>query len=149
MIEESAVVIRCEGDFAWVEATRQSACGQCSASAACGTGVLDKLWGHKAARMKALNRAQARAGERVLIGLQETALVRGSLILYLLPIVSLLLFAIFGKAMASQWQLPGEAVSILFGIAGFLLAGMLVRLFSRRIQTDPAYQPVILKRLAP
>ena len=149
MIEESAVVIRCEGDFAWVEATRRSACGQCSASAACGTGVLDKLWGRRSARMKALNRAQARAGERVLIGLQETALVRGSLILYLLPIVSLLLFAIFGKAMASQWQLSGEAVSILFGIAGFLLAGILVRLFSRRIQTDPAYQPVILKRLAP
>ena len=148
MIKETAVVVKCEGEFAWVEAQRKSACGQCGANKACGTGTIAKIWGQKTAHMKAINRAQAHEGDTVLIGLQESALVQGSLIIYLLPLVSMLLFAIFGEQMAPQWQLASaEATSIAFGIIGFLLAGIGIKIFSRHVQSDIRYQPVILKRL--
>jgi len=133
MIEEMAVVIKCDGEFAWVEAQRKSACGQCGVNKACGTGTIAKIWGQKTAQMKAIN----------------SALVQGSLIIYLLPIVSLVLFAIFGELMAEQWQLASaEASSIIFGIIGFVLAGVFVKLFSQHVKSDVRYQPVILKRLA-
>ncbi len=148
MIEETALVVKCEGEFAWVEAQRKSACGQCGVNKACGTGTIAKIWGQKTAQMKAINQAQAREGETVLIGLQESALVQGSLIIYLLPIVSMILFAIFGDQMAAQWQLASaEAASIVFGIIGFVLAGIGVKIFSRHVSSDVRYQPVILKRL--
>ena len=149
MIEETALVVKCEGEFAWVEAQRKTACGQCAANKACGTGVLAKIWGQKTAQMKAINKVHAHKGETVLVGLQENALVQGSLIIYLLPIVSMILFAIFGEQMAEQWQLASaEASSIVFGLIGFLIAGIFVKLFSRHIQSDTRYQPVILKRLS-
>ncbi len=149
MIEETAIVVKCEGEFAWVEAQRKSACGQCGVNKACGTGTIAKIWSRKTTQMKAINKAQAHVGETVLIGLQESALVQGSLIIYLLPIVSLVLFAIFGEQMAEQWQLASaEATSIVFGIIGFVLAGILIKIFSRHIQSDVRYQPVILKRLS-
>jgi len=149
MIEETAVVVKCDGEFAWVEAQRKSACGQCGVNKACGTGTIAKIWGQKTSQMKAVNKVQAHEGETVLIGLQESALVQGSLIIYLLPIVSLVLFAIFGELMAEQWQLAStEATSIVFGVIGFALAGVFVKIFSRHIQSDIRYQPVILKRLS-
>jgi len=145
MIEETAVVVKCEGEFAWVEAQRKSACGQCGVNKACGTGTISRIWSQKPSKMKAINQAQAQEGETVLIGLQESALVQGSLIVYLLPIVSLILFAIFGEQMAGQWQFAStEITSIIFGIIGFLL----VKKFSRHIQADTRFQPVILKRLS-
>ena len=149
MIEETAVVVKCEGEFAWVEAQRKSACGQCGVNKACGTGTIAKIWSQKTSQMKAINKAQAHEGETVLIGLQESALVQGSLIIYLLPIVSLVLFAIFGEQMAEQWQLAStEITSIVFAVIGFALAGVFVKIFSRRVQSDIRYQPIILKRLS-
>ncbi|VAX09321.1 hypothetical protein MNBD_GAMMA25-2380 [hydrothermal vent metagenome] len=149
MIEETAIVVKCEGEFAWVEAQRKSACGQCGVNKACGTGTIAKIWGQKSTQMKAINKAQAHEGETVLIGLQESALVQGSLVVYLLPIVSLILFAIFGEYMAEQWQLASaEITSIVFAIIGFLLAGIFVKLFSKYIQSDTRYHPVILKRFS-
>lgn len=149
MIEETALVVKCEGDFAWVEAQRKSACGQCSVNKACGTGTIAKIWNQKTTQMKAINKAQAHEGESVLIGLQENALVQGSLIIYLLPIVSMILFAIFGEQMAEQWQLASaEVTSIVFAIIGFALAGIFVKIFSRHVRSDVRYQPVILKRLS-
>lgn len=149
MIEETAIVVKCEGEFAWVEAQRTSACGHCTANKACGTGTIAKIWGQKTSQMKAINKAQACEGETVLIGLQESALVRGSLMIYLLPLVSMILFSIFGQQMAGQWQLASaETTSILFALIGFVLAGVLIKIYSRRISSDARYQPVILKRLS-
>ena len=149
MIEETAIVVKCEGEFAWVEAQRKSACGHCSVNKACGTGTIAKIWGQKTSQMKAINRARASEGETVLIGLQEGALVKGSLIIYLLPIVSMILFAIFGEHIAAQWQLASvEATSILFAVIGFVFAGVLIKIYSRHVSSDARYQPIILKRLS-
>lgn len=149
MIEETAVVVKCEGEFAWVEAQRKSACGHCSVNKSCGTGTIAKIWGQKSSQMKAINKVHACEGETVLIGLQEGALVQGSLIIYLLPIVSMILFAIFGEQMAGQWQLASvEGTSILFAVIGFVFAGILIKIYSRQISADARYQPVVLKRLS-
>ncbi len=149
MIEETAIVVKCEGEFAWVEAQRKSACGHCSVSKSCGTGTIAKIWGQKTSQMKAINTARACEGETVLVGLQEGALVQGSLIIYLLPLVSMILFSIFGEQMAAQWQLSSvEGTSILFAVIGFVLAGILIKIYSRHISSDARYQPVILKRLS-
>ncbi len=149
MIEETAVVVKCEGEFAWVETQRKNACGHCSVNKSCGTGTIAKIWGQKPSpRMKAINEAHASEGETVLVGLQEGALVQGSLIIYLMPIVSMILFAIFGKYMAPQWQLAPETTSILFAVIGFVFAGILIKIYSRQISADARYQPIVLKRLS-
>lgn len=147
MIEETATVVKCEGEFAWVEAQRQTTCGNCAANKGCGTSVLAKVIGKKVARMKAINKAEAHVGDRVIVGMNEAALVKGSLAVYLLPLIFMMLFAVTGKVVAAQMAWPTEAVVILFAVIGLVTAGLWLKSFTRRIQHDNEYQPVVLRRL--
>ncbi len=146
MIEETGHIISRDGDYAWVETQRKSACSSCSASKGCGTGALSKFYANRFSRVRALNNIDAAPGEAVVIGLQEEALVRGSLAVYGLPLLSLLLMALLGNAVAVEkgMQEPDGLVA-LFGIAGLLLGFFLVRQFNQKISHDDRYQPVILR----
>ncbi len=148
MIEETARVVACKGEFAWVEAARNTACGQCSANKACGTAVLSKVTGRKITRMRAINTIHARKGDTVTIGLQESALLKGSFAVYILPLLLMLFFAIAGKVIALQTDWPVETTVIVFAVAGMITAAVWLRRFTRRIQNDRRYQPVILRRVA-
>lgn len=147
MIEESALVIACEEGYAFVETQVQAACGSCQAKSGCSTSVLSGLFKRRHNRLKVLNPIQASPGQRVIIGLQEQALVSFSLIAYLLPLLSMLLAAIGLQAAASYWQWRGgELASIVGGLSGLTIGFLLVKRFSRRHAYDPTYQAVILRQ---
>lgn len=147
MIEETATVVKCEGEFAWVEAQRQSACGNCAANKGCGTSVLAKIVGKKATRMRAINQIDAQVGDTVIVGLSEAGLLKGSLAVYFVPLLFMMLFAITGNVVARQMLWQTEQVVILFAVAGLAVAGIWLRRFTRRIQSNDVYQPVILRRV--
>lgn len=148
MIEETGIVVAREGEFAWVEAQRGSVCGACSVSKGCGTSALARLLPNRSARTRALNSAQADVGEHVVLGLNEGALLQGSVAVYLVPLLSLVGFAVLGETLAGQWLIGSEAWTIGFGALGFLAGGFWLRGFTRRITRDPRYQPVVLRRSA-
>jgi sigma-E factor negative regulatory protein RseC len=147
MIEESGEIISCEGEYAWVETRRKSACASCSANKGCGTGTLSKLYGERFNRVRALNDIRAVPGQQVVIGLEENALVRGSLAVYGLPLVTLVVAALLGKAVATEMAMQeADGLIALFGLAGLAFGFYLVRIFSRKVAHDSHYQPVILRR---
>lgn len=145
MIEETARVVAREGDEVWVEAERRSACGGCSAASGCGTGALAGVFGRRTLRLRAHDETGAAVGDRVRIGLDEAALVRGSLAVYLVPLLTLLGGALLGESLAPQWGIgSAEGASIALGVAG-LAAGMLwVRVFSRGAQRSDRFRAVVL-----
>lgn len=146
MIEESGHVVSCDGDYAWVETERSSACSSCSANKGCGTGALSKVYANRFSRVKALNQINAAPGETVVLGLEEDALVRGSLAVYGLPLLGLILMAMFGDVLAKEMGLlQADGMIAIFGLLGLSLGFYLVRLFSRRISHDKRYQPIILR----
>jgi len=147
MIEETATVIRCEDGVAWIEAQRQSTCQACAANKACGTAVLASWLGRKAVHVRAINTLGAKPGEQVRVGMQESALLSGSLRVYLLPIVLMLVFAMLGSVVAEHLLWSADITSVVFAIAGLLLAALLLRRFTRQIANDVRYQPIILQRL--
>jgi sigma-E factor negative regulatory protein RseC len=149
MIEQTAVVVELDEEFAWVEAERESTCGKCAAKAGCGTSVLSRLVGNKVARMRAINKPGAQIGDTVIVGLKEAAMLKGSVAIYLLPLLFMFLFAITGKLVAVQVQAATEVFSIIFGTAGLVVGGLWLLRFTRRIQHDDQYQPVILRKSMP
>ncbi len=149
MIEETALVVECNGAQAWVETQRSSTCGSCAARKDCGTGALSKVLGRKTVHLRVLNRIDAKPGEEVVVGLNEGALVRGSIVVYILPLLCLFLFALLGQFLAAQLKFDStQLASIFFGGIGLALGMLWVRRFSMKISQNPRYQPVILRRAA-
>ena len=146
MIEETAHVVAADGEFVWVETRRQSTCGSCAAKQGCGTSALAKVLGNRLARVRAINHGVAQVGDQVVIGIDEQALVRGSLAIYLVPLAGLLLGAVVGALMSTRLLVMGEGLTIGLGIAGLLLGLAWVRGFTRRIHNDSRYQPVVIRR---
>ena len=144
MIEEPAVVVEAGDGYAWVETQRRSACGACAASDGCGTAALAKVWGERQVRVRAISTLPLRPGDAVIVGLVEGALVRGSLLIYLLPIILLLAGALLGQAVFAG---AGEEPVILAGAVGLALGFLAARVVSRRLRGDARFQPVVVRRL--
>lgn len=140
MIEESATVVALEDNFAWVESERRSSCGSCAANKGCGTATLQKVMGKKRTQLKAINRAQAQIGDRVVIGLQEQALLKGSLYAYILPLLLL-----FVTAFAFEQLFANEAITIFAGLGGLLLGFVILRFLMGNLAEDERFQTVVLR----
>lgn len=149
MIEESAQVVRVHNDIAWIETQRKSVCGGCAMNKGCGVSVLAQVFGKRRTEVKVLNNIDARVGDDVIIGVEEGALVNGSLAVYAVPVIAMISGAILGELLAQYWSMQNiEAASIIGGIGGFVAGFGWVRGFARRVSHDSRYQPVILRKIA-
>ncbi len=150
MIEQYARVREVEGNFAWVEVMRQSACSGCSANKGCGTASIDRLFGHKRARLKAmLVELEVEPGDLVIIGIPESSMLRIATLVYLLPLVGL----IFGALAGGKLEFFGQSAqfsdlsALLFALVGFATACIVSYFFLRRVRFDPHYQPQLVRYL--
>ena len=151
MIEQSAIVVSTEAGIAEVEVMRRSTCGACSSQAACGVSLLDRVLGRRPQRLIVGNRLGVRAGDGVVVGVPETALLKAAVAAYLMPLVGLLGGAMLAQsAAASLWPAAGaDASALLGGALGFAGALALLRSYSHRLAADPRYRATLLRRELP
>ncbi|NQD96139.1 transcriptional regulator [Pseudomonas sp. CrR25] len=143
MIEEQGRVVAVEPGAVWVETVRTSTCSSCAANAGCGQGLLDKLGvGARRGHVRALSDLALSVGDGVVIGVREDLLVRGSLLVYLLPLLGL-----FAAGLLAERFALGEPLVILCALAGLLAGWFGVRWRSVRTANDPDLQPVVLRAL--
>lgn len=146
MIEERGHVVSADGEFAWIETYRKTACQSCSVNKGCGTGALSDYLGKRMDKVKVLNPIGARIGDKVVVGLQESALLRGSLAIYLVPLVLMMMGAVMGGAVAvNLGYVANDGVTAVAGLLGLALGFVWVRFFSFRVAADNRYQLVILR----
>lgn len=147
MMEENARVVDVQPGFVWVETERKSTCGACSLNQGCGSAVLAKLLGTRRTRIRALNTLPPEVGDEVVLGLAEAALIRGSFVLYALPLLTLFLGGLLGEFISHLLRLAAaETYTVSFALAGLAAGFSGVKYFTRRINNDPRYQPVVLRR---
>ncbi len=143
MIEEQGRVVAIEAGAVWVETLRKTTCSSCSASAGCGQGLMDKLGvGHSRGLVRALCSLRLEIGDAVIIGVREDLLVRGSLLLYLLPLAGFFCAALLAQALGAR-----EPQIIVAGLSGLVLGWGLVRWRSRQAADNPDLQPVVVRAL--
>ena len=145
MIEENALVVATEGEYAWVETSRRSSCGSCEAKG-CGTGALSQVLGRRTQRLRVKNPIAADSGDQVVLGITESALLKGSIAVYLVPVLALLAGGIFGEMMAIQLNLPQEGTSIFLGLGALGLSLLWLRHFNCHAANDERFNAVILRR---
>lgn len=143
MIEESARVIALEEGAVWVETQRKSTCAGCAVKSGCGQGVVQQLgFRERSAQLRVLSDLDLQVGDSVVIGVQEELLVRGSLVVYLLPLLGL-----FSAGVVAEQMAFAEHWVIFSAFLGFVVAGSLVRWQNRNLANDASMQPVVLRAL--
>lgn len=150
MIEQIATVVELEGDAAWVETQRHSACGACAMNKGCGAGLFAKAFRFSSPRLKVQHTQDIEVGDRVVIGVDEQALVRGSFAAYIMPILFMLGFAMLGEALFADvlTSVAPDVIGLLSGMAGLAAGLMWLKRHSRNIGDDRRYQPLILQKAA-
>lgn len=136
MIEETGTVIRVDGDWAVVEPNKGNACGSCSVKGGCGTASLSRFFGQRRQAFHARNLVNARPGDPVVMGMEETSLVRSSLIVYLVPLLGMILGAGLMATWAERSGLNQDLMGLIGLVAGLAAGGMLARLLSHRRRED-------------
>lgn len=145
MVEEQVQVVEVRGSQLMLEAQTQSACGNCSASKGCGTSVLSKVLGRKFSRFQAKNTVNARAGDTVVVGLSEEALLKASLVMYLVPILGMILVALLADSLLAASVDSRDlwiAAAALLGLAG---GAVLARFYFAASATR--FSPVVLRKI--
>ena len=122
MIEELAVVVKIENHQVWVERGQNSACGGCRQKASCTTNALGSVLKKKSVPVD--SDIQLKTGDEVMVAIDETLLLRASLLLYLVPLVGL-----FTGAGIADWLLADNSQYADLWIAGSALLGFLLSLW--------------------
>ncbi|TGO03695.1 hypothetical protein PN36_01545 [Candidatus Thiomargarita nelsonii] len=134
MLKEHGIVIEVKDQFAIIQTQARNSCGQCAAG--CGTA----MFGQKVVQVKALNHKGAKVGDQVVIGLEEPALLKSSLALYFLPILSLFVAAM----VVASLQLP-ESLTMLAALVGLLAGLKWAKRLMGKMSEDRRYQPIVLQ----
>ena len=146
MIEERGEVTAVNPPYAMVVTQRSSSCGGCSTKG-CGTRSLSELFATRSQEMKVLNPVDARVGDRVVLGLEESALLRGSLAVYIVPLLAMIAGGVLGEALAPALSFSiSEYLSLPAAFAGLAAGFLWVRRFGRRMSSDHRFMAVILRR---
>lgn len=123
MIEQRATVIGSDDDTVWLEAERQSTCSQCQLKKGCGTGLLANHVGKRFSRIAVNKTIDVTIGQQVRLAIPEESLLKGTFVMYIMPLVLMFLFAA-----AAQVLNFNEMIEILAGISGLLIGFYWARL---------------------
>lgn len=142
-MDEVGIVIGLRGDKAIVAVQKQSACDSCAAGGSCKAGEAG------GAELEAINKVDARVGDRVKIAFTAYTYLKGSMIFYGIPAIALVAGAVLGKDYLSRYVTGIDADS-LSGIAGmtlFVLSFIIVRLIMKQFEKKKETIPVVVEVL--
>tara|TARA_R110002094_G_scaffold27984_1_gene41035 strand:- start:44 stop:487 length:444 start_codon:yes stop_codon:yes gene_type:complete len=147
MIEETATVQSVNDHLVQVVTTQSASCHQCNEAESCSTSVLSKFFGNKTVELQLYSDLTLKAGDKVLLGIEESVFVGLTCLIYFLPLCALLLFAILGQAIENQLNINNEMPTILLAISGFAACYYAIKTSIQRYFKPEQINPVILKKL--
>jgi sigma-E factor negative regulatory protein RseC len=149
MIEERAVILSLDNlssdaksdSVATLEIERKTACGLCGQTRGCGNSIWGKLFAHQSTAFKAQNRINAKVGDSVIVGINEKALLKSALLLYILPLATLLI----GAILATKLFADTNGNAMLGALVGLVLGLVWVKGHTMSSSYFKLQQPVVLR----
>ena len=144
MIFETGIVVGKANSSVMVETIQKTACDSCAAQPGCGHSVLSQLTGNSV-RIRALmgefNINEVALGQSVTIAIPDHVVVKGSLFVYLVPLLGSLTGAwtmgSFDKSVAL------DLMSIMGAAFGLISGGIFVRVRSQKSQAESESNPIL------
>jgi sigma-E factor negative regulatory protein RseC len=137
MIEEIGVVTGIDGLTAQVNVPKKSTCEGCTA----GTCVT----GEQSMEIVALNKAGAEVGQKVKVVIHSYAYMKGTMIIYGIPALALVLGAVFGKELMPEFFIgtDPDILSAIFGFGFLGLSFLGVKIWANRKTAKTDSSPVV------
>ena len=137
MIEEIGIVTSIEGPTAHVDVPKKSTCEGCTAGT-CATG-------EQSMEIIAFNKAGAEVGQRVKVLIHSYAYMKGTVIVYGVPALALVLGAVFGKEIMARFfgGTDPDTLSAIFGFGFLVLSIIGVKIWTNRKTSKTELTPVI------
>jgi sigma-E factor negative regulatory protein RseC len=138
MHEQTGIVQKVEGSWAWVLTRRTDACSRCQHKGHCHiVEGMDKMI------VKAKTTGCVKPGDQVVLHLNAKTKFKGMFILYIFPVLGLLLGAFSAQSLSSLLNLDGNTGLILFTLLGLVSAFLLARFCSARLEAKGVLTPSV------
>jgi len=139
-MEEIGTVKSVQGPIATVVVPRKSVCDQCTS----GTCHL----ADDGAKLEAINDVGAAVGQKVRVELRGFSYMGGSMIVYGLPALALIVGVVIGKELGPRFSgIDSDLLSAIVGFGAFGLSLVGVKIWASRAEKETKYQPVITEIL--
>ncbi|MCR4299762.1 MAG: SoxR reducing system RseC family protein [Gallionella sp.] len=145
VIEGIAHVVAIEGKFAWLEPEQTTSCGSCASASACGSKGIGTMANRlEQRRFRIANDANLAIGERVVFGIHENVLLKGSFTAYAIPLATLLL-----AGSLAQWQFGSDFITMAAMVVGLVIGLGISRWVAGRLHAKGDLDPLFLRRARP
>lgn len=142
MSVEKGTVDSIEGGWAWVSTRRKDMCGHCRHHGTCQmVDGLDRMI------VKARNAARARIGDEVELYVSTKTKLKGQFVLYIFPVLGLLIGAFSANSLSRLLGLNQNVGMAIFTLGGLILAFLLARFISKRMETRQELTPMVSRVL--
>ena len=137
MSVERGIVERVEPGWAWVKTKRSSACSSCGSRHHCLTQGSDQMV------VKAQNTARAKTGDEVELYLSPKTKLKGTAIVYLIPVLGIFVGAFSANPLSVAFGLSPSLGMAVFTFAGLVSSIFLMRYLAHRMETDQSLTPIV------
>jgi len=138
MIEETGIVTKTEGVMAMVSVQKKGTCEGCAVKGVCETQGEDS-------EIEAMNPVHAKVGQTVKVSIKPQVYLKGTMLVYGIPLVALIAGAIFGKNIGETYfrGTNSDLIAALAGFGALILSLLLIKIWTRSYETKTEYKPVI------
>lgn len=146
MIEEEAIVSKVKKYRVWVKTLKASSCGKCTQSSGCSTSLLEKYIPKRDIPVD--TDLSLAAGDKVLVGIDEGTLIKGSLLLYIVPLFALFIGAGTGEFLSGF--IPGLSADVVTAVSGlvfFVFSLLILNGLQRSLLIQHFARPVVIRKL--
>lgn len=141
LIEGYARIVAADATTVWLEPEKGSGCGSCASAKGCASLTWMKLGPADAKRFALANDFNGRIGDLVVVGVEQSSLVRASATAYALPLLTALGFGITAQARGA-----GDGLCFLATIAGLAVGLVAAKYIARYLSGRGDFRPVFLRR---
>jgi len=132
MIEEQAIVIKASKERVTLEVVRSQPCGLCGQVRGCGNSIWGKIFSHQSGHIETHNKLNAKLGDIVILGIDETLMLKSSLMLYGVPLLLMFLGMVIANSLAHEMVEFYTLVGAILGL--FLGVVMIKRVINEKMQ---------------
>ena len=137
MSAERGIVEKVEPGWAWVKTKRSSACNSCGSRHHCLTQGGDQML------VKAQNTVGANKGDEVELYLSTKTKLKGTAIVYLLPVLGIFVGAFSAGPLSEAMGLNPSVGMVFFTLTGLISSVFLMRHLAKRMAANQALTPLV------